>query len=112
MYAAGLTTDQRGYGRIYHRTVDIGAFEFGSALLGDLNHDGTVNFSDVLTLIQNYGAAGASWEQGDLNGDGTVNFTDVLLLIQGYGQSDAPPAPQDAWSAHLTQRFSFRRRRA
>ena len=68
---------------------------------GDLNHDGTVNFSDVLSLIQHYGQANATWEQGDVNFDGTVNFSDVLALIQNYGQSvsaiaapAAAPAPE------------------
>ena len=56
-------------------------------LVGDANFDGTVNFADVLTLIQHYGATNASWTVGDFNGDGTVNFGDVLLLIQHYGQS-------------------------
>ena len=84
--AAGLTTDQRGFGRIYNRVVDIGAFEFGSTLPGDLNHDGAVNFADLLALAQNYGASNATWEQGDLNGDGSVNFADLLILAQNYGR--------------------------
>lgn len=87
--AAGLTTDQRGYGRIYNRNVDIGAFEFGSALPGDLNHDGAVNFADLLILAQNYGSSNATWEQGDLDGDGTVGFGDLLILAHNFGPSSA-----------------------
>ena len=52
---------------------------------GDLNLDGTVNFSDVLTLIQNYGQTLRNWDQGDVNYDTSVNFSDVLVLIQNYG---------------------------
>ena len=96
--AAGLTTDQRGFGRIYHRVIDIGAFEFGSALPGDLNHDGAVNFADLLALAQNYGASNATWEQGDLNGDGSVNFADLLILAQNYGNGTPTAAAGDALS--------------
>jgi hypothetical protein len=84
--AAALTVDQRRFGRIYNRTVDIGAYELGSALPGDLNHDGSVGFADLLSLAQHYGAANAAWEQGDLNGDGSVGFDDLLILAQDYGQ--------------------------
>ena len=56
-------------------------------ITGDTNGDGTVNFNDVLAMIQHYGATNATWAQGDLNGDGSVNFADVLLLIQNYGHS-------------------------
>ena len=53
---------------------------------GDANLDGTVNFSDLLLLAQNYGQPGG-WAQGDFNHDGVVNFADLLLLAQHYGRS-------------------------
>ena len=59
---------------------------------GDLNGDGAVNFSDVLSLVQGYGQTGfgAKWANGDINGDGIVNFADALLLVQHYGESLSP----------------------
>jgi hypothetical protein len=56
-------------------------------LPGDLNDTGTVDFSDLLILAQNYGQSGATYAQGDINGDGTVDFSDLLALAQHYGQS-------------------------
>ena len=56
-------------------------------LAGDANDDGTVNFTDLLTLAENYGARGAAWEQGDFTGDGSVSFDDLLLLARNYGQT-------------------------
>ena len=56
-------------------------------LAGDTNVDGKVDFSDLLTLAQNYGATGATWAQGDFNADGAVGFGDLLALAQNYGQS-------------------------
>ena len=57
--------------------------------IGDVNLDGTVNFSDVLALIQHYGSGqgNANWDQGDMNYDGSVTFPDVLALVQNYGHS-------------------------
>lgn len=66
-------------------------------LLGDANLDGTVNLTDLLSLLNNYGQSGKDWADGDFNYDGTVNLTDLLALLNNYGQSagqgtDAPMA--------------------
>jgi methionine-rich copper-binding protein CopC len=63
-------------------------------LLGDVNHDRTVDFSDVLLLAQNYGTNSAN-APVDLNGDGQVDFADLLILAQNYGQT-LPPAATGA----------------
>ena len=53
---------------------------------GDANFDGTVNFTDMLTLAQNYGqTTGMSWLTADFNADGATNFSDLLVLSQNYG---------------------------
>jgi hypothetical protein len=53
-------------------------------LAGDPNHDGIINTSDVVYLI-NYkfigGPAPEPWAAGDINCDGTINVTDVIYLI-------------------------------
>jgi hypothetical protein len=67
----------------------------GSAVLirlttpGDANLDRQVNFSDLLTLSQNYGASGRGWWQGsfDYDSPGAVAFSDLLMLSQNYGAS-------------------------
>jgi len=83
-----LTTDQRGLARIFNTTVDIGAFETQPSLqAGDVNHDGTVNFTDLVILAQHYNSTNVPlYEDGDLTGDGTVNFADLVILAQNYGQ--------------------------
>ena len=68
----------------------------------DLNLDGTVGFSDLLTLAQNYGrTSGVTPLQGDIDRNGSVNFNDLLSLAQTYGQSintNVPP-PAVAFAA-------------
>jgi hypothetical protein len=67
-------------------------------LPGDANADGTVNFADLLTLAQHYGASQATWRIGDFNNDGRVGFDDLLLLAQNYGAGTAAsPAPEPMW---------------
>ena len=51
----------------------------------DLNHDGFINFGDVLVLIPLWGQACSCPE--DLNHDGIINFGDVLVLIPLWGQA-------------------------
>jgi hypothetical protein len=84
--AAGLITDQRGFARVFNGVVDIGAYEAQLPTLpGDVNHDGVVNFADLLILAQHYGSPQPLFELGDLDGDGLVGFSDLLLLAQHYG---------------------------
>jgi probable HAF family extracellular repeat protein len=58
---------------------------------GDADGNGTIDFSDLLTLSQNYGKAGM-WTQGDFTGDGKVAFDDLLGLAQNYGHTLSPTA--------------------
>jgi hypothetical protein len=63
-------------------------------LSGDLDRDGSVGFSDLLVLAQNYGQTGRTFSQGNIDYDatGTVGFSDLLLLAQNYGQSQLASA--------------------
>ena len=82
------TTDQRGLPRIFNGTTDIGAVESQSPpLAGDVNHDGVVNFADLLILARQYGHLAPLYELGDLNGDGSVNVADLLIVAHNYGKS-------------------------
>ena len=57
------------------------------SVVGDTNVDGSVNFTDLLALAQNYNKTGQDWAHGDFNYDGIVNFTDLLALAQHYGNT-------------------------
>ena len=92
-----ITTDQRGFARVYNRAPDIGAYESSSAYPGDANHDGKVDFNDLVPLAQNYNVTDGArtWEQGDFTGDGKVDFNDLVILAQNYNTT---PGANDAAS--------------
>jgi len=56
---------------------------------GDANADGNVDFADLVTIAQNYGASDGQhrWSQGDFNYDGNVDFADLVSIAQNYGTS-------------------------
>lgn len=54
-----------------------------SALPGDLNRDGRVDFEDLLLFAEAYGRRGVNLP-ADLNGDGVVDAADLALLREAY----------------------------
>lgn len=53
----------------------------------DINGDGMVTFSDLNTLLGNYGQSAAPGAlPGDADCDGTIGFPDLNLLLGTYGQ--------------------------
>ena len=75
-----------------------GYFKLGSAfLLGDVNHDGAVNITDVMSVV-NYimGATPAVFfmENADMNGDGSINITDVTVIVNLILHGSAAMVPE------------------
>lgn len=71
---------------------------FGSALAGDFNRSGAVDFADFLILSGNFSEDDRDFVHGDANCDGTVGFEDFLALRENFGaaQSIAVPEPSSA----------------
>ncbi len=57
-------------------------------LLGDVNFDGKVDISDIMIVVQAFGAAPSHprWnEVTDVNNDGMVNISDIATVILEFG---------------------------
>ena len=59
-------------------------FILHTALDGDANVDGNVDFGDFLVLSSKFGKPG-TWEDGDFDQNGEVQFSDFLFLAQNFG---------------------------
>lgn len=54
--------------------------------LGDLNSDGSVNVSDLLMLLSQWGFCATTGQcSADLNSDEAVNVSDMLMLLGAWG---------------------------
>jgi len=71
------------------------------ALAGDLDRDRDVDFNDMFTLVNEYGAVNAGWSQGDSNGDGLVDFTDAFEAVNNYGAGGAGAQASKDWPAEF-----------
>ena len=63
-------------------------------LKGDCDCDGTVDLTDLDTLLANYNQTGMTWSQGAFNGNGQVNIEELTELIANYEATVGPSAPQ------------------
>lgn len=80
--------DGRGDDRdIYAQNVNPdGSLGLPVFLWGDLNHDNSVNLTDLALLLSNYGHSDMTYEDGDIDGDGDVDLTDLATLLAHYGE--------------------------
>ncbi|MGP1308945.1 MAG: matrixin family metalloprotease [Phycisphaerales bacterium] len=53
---------------------------------GDTNGDNLINFTDLNTVLANFGDSGAG-VPGDVNGDELVNFTDLNIVLANFGET-------------------------
>jgi hypothetical protein len=55
-------------------------------LLGDTNHDRSVNVADLADLAGNFGiTTGGTWAKGDFDYNGNVNVADLADLAGNFG---------------------------
>jgi hypothetical protein len=66
----------------------------GASLVGDVNHDGNVDISDVVRLVNVIlGDGMEETSSADVNGDGAVDISDVVRLVNIILGDDSPSIP-------------------
>lgn len=79
--------NRNGNDDIYAQNVNPdGSLGLPVFLWGDLNHDNSVDISDLAQLLANYGQTGMSYDDGDLDDDGDVDLSDLAMLLAHYGE--------------------------
>jgi hypothetical protein len=68
----------------------------------DLNGDGTIDISDIVTVARDFGKAEAGLDS-DVNKDGVVNIVDLVLIARRFGErlSAAAPSPTFAGTVNV-----------
>ncbi len=97
---AVLVSDDRSIHGAIENTLELTLFA-SIALPGDADGNGTVEFSDFLSLSRNFGREPADWGEGDFDRDGSVGFSDFLRLSRNFGRTtkafSVPEPSQSAW---------------
>lgn len=74
-------------------------------LPGDIDGNGTVDFTDFVKLSIHFGSEDATREEGDLDGDGSVSMSDFSILSSHYGES-VPVANDQAATSDVAKTLS------
>jgi hypothetical protein len=80
----------------YNPAVFTGSVSTRAWQRGDLNHDGALDISDLIFLVEysfGDGEPPDPFELADVNGDGSVDITDLTYLVD-YMFGDGPPPVQ------------------
>jgi len=76
-----MDSGEPGFQHSFARTTHTGTW----LALGDADGDGAVDVTDLLTLIESWGACSGSC-QADLNSDGIVDVEDMLTVLADWTQ--------------------------
>ena len=67
----------------------------GASLVGDVNHDGNVNISDVVRLVNIILSDGTEENSSaDVNQNGHVDISDVVRLVNIILSDESPTPPE------------------
>ena len=80
------------------QSVDSNSLLIAPELLGDINADGSIDLSDLSTVLNNFGATTTSWTAGNFDGAPTIDLTDLSDVLNNFGANnpDARTAPTAA----------------
>jgi hypothetical protein len=86
LFDAVLFSDLDGDGELEPLISQAYQSDSGEPCAGDTNNDGTVNFSDLNTVLSCFGLTGEPGHLfGDLDRDGLVNFSDLNIVLANFG---------------------------
>jgi hypothetical protein len=78
------------------QTVDAASILIAPELLGDTNADGTVDLTDLSTVLNNFGATTSTWTSGNFDGQPTIDLTDLSDVLNNFGATFSNPSVSSA----------------
>ncbi len=97
----------------WYTEMTANQYLLGVRTAADVNHDGTVDFADLNSVLDNYNESGAGL-LGDANEDGVVDFADLNLVLASFNMSAPPnvvPTPGGVALLGLALSIAAKRRR-
>ncbi len=71
--------------------VDSNSILISPELLGDANVDGSVDLTDLSTVLNNFGASTTAWTAGNFDFASTIDLTDLSDVLNNFGATNANP---------------------
>ena len=71
--------------------VDLNSILVGPELLGDANIDGSIDLTDLSTVLNNFGSTTSNWTAGNFDGAATIDLTDLSDVLNNFGASNPNP---------------------
>ena len=65
--------------------VDSNSILVGAEMLGDANADGSVDLTDLSTVLNNFGSTTNAWTSGNFDGAATIDLTDLSAVLNNFG---------------------------
>lgn len=86
-----LDFDVNGDGSV--NEIDLDEFlRHADTVVGDVDLNGSVEFSDFLVLSSRFGTPSSGWTRGDFDCNGRTEFADFLALSQNFGVTSSTTA--------------------
>ena len=76
-------------------SVDSNSILVGAELAGDANIDGTVDLSDLSTVLNDFGSTTSNWTSGNFDGAASIDLTDLSDVLNNFGATN-PNASDEA----------------
>ncbi len=79
--------------------TDANSLLLAPELLGDANIDGTIDLTDLSTLLNNFGATTPAWTSGNFDNAPTIDLTDLSDVLNNFGAVNINPSPTSTLAA-------------
>ena len=76
--------------------VDSNSILVGAELFGDANADGSVDLTDLSTVLNNFGSTTSAWTSGNFDGAATIDLTDLSDVLNNFGATNASASAGDS----------------